>query len=80
MKFYFRLLLLALTPFFLFTCEDPVTLDSRFEAPELVVEAWINNQRFYRVRAGLYRSMALAEDALSQLEKNGYPDGFVVAR
>ena len=43
MKSYFRLLLLSFTPFFLFTCEDPVTLDSRFEAPELVVEAWVNN-------------------------------------
>ncbi|MFK8164692.1 MAG: DUF4249 family protein [Lewinella sp.] len=43
MKLYFRLLLLALTPLFLFTCEDPVTLDSRFEGPELVVDAWVNN-------------------------------------
>lgn len=25
-------------------CEDPVTLDSRFQAPELVVEAWLNDQ------------------------------------
>lgn len=39
----FQLLLLAITPFLLFTCEDPVTLDSRFVGPELVVEAWVNN-------------------------------------
>jgi hypothetical protein len=43
MKSYFSLLLTALTAFFLFSCEDPVTLDSRFESPELVVEAWVNN-------------------------------------
>lgn len=27
----------------LYNCEDPVTLDSRFQDPELVVEAWLNN-------------------------------------
>jgi hypothetical protein len=43
MKVIFKLSLLALIPFFLFTCEDPVTLDSRFEGAELVVEAWVNN-------------------------------------
>lgn len=38
-----RLLLLALLTSFLYSCKDPVTLDTRFEAPELVVEAWVNN-------------------------------------
>lgn len=40
MKKYFILPLLALI---LFNCEDPVVLDSRFQAPQLVVEAWLNN-------------------------------------
>jgi len=36
--------LFLLLPFLaLFSCEDPVTLDSRFVGPELVVEAWLNN-------------------------------------
>lgn len=43
MKFQFRFLLLVLTSFLLYNCEDPVELESRFEAPELVVEAWVNN-------------------------------------
>lgn len=40
MKKYLLLSLLALV---LFNCEDPVVLDSRFQAPQLVVEAWLNN-------------------------------------
>lgn len=42
-KLTFRLLLLPLAAVFLYSCEDPVTLETRFEAPELVVEAWLNN-------------------------------------
>jgi hypothetical protein len=42
-KISFRLLLFPLTALFLYSCEDPVTLDSRFQDPELVVEAWLNN-------------------------------------
>ncbi len=38
-----QLLLLTLLGLALWRCEDPVTLDSRFVGPELVVEAWINN-------------------------------------
>jgi len=36
-------LFLPILAFFLVSCEDPVTLDSRFERPELVVDAWLNN-------------------------------------
>ena len=36
-------LLLLLFAVFLFSCEDPVTLDSRFQEPELVVDAWLTN-------------------------------------
>ena len=45
-----------------------------------VVEGWVNGQKFYRVRVGLYPSMALATDGLLQIETNGYPRGFIVAR
>ena len=45
-----------------------------------VAEGWVNGQKFYRVRAGLYTSMALAGDALRQFETNGYPSSFIVAQ
>ncbi len=45
-----------------------------------VAEGWVNGQRFYRVRVGLYRSMASASDGLLLLETNGYPNGFIVAK
>lgn len=45
-----------------------------------VAEGWVNGQKFYRVRVGLYNSMALADDALRQFETNGYPNCFIVAR
>ena len=45
-----------------------------------VAEGWVNGQKFYRVRVGLYASMALAADALRQLETVGYPSSFVVAQ
>ncbi len=45
-----------------------------------VAEGWVNGQKFYRVRVGLYASMALADNALMQLEANGYPRSFIVAK
>lgn len=39
-----RLLTLLLLTILLFHCEDPVELPSRFESPELVVEAWLSNE------------------------------------
>ncbi|TXF89207.1 DUF4249 domain-containing protein [Neolewinella aurantiaca] len=38
-----RFLLLCFLGFSFYNCEDPVTLDSRFVEPQLVVEAWLNN-------------------------------------
>lgn len=38
-----KFLLLPLLALLLANCEDPVTLDSRFQGPELVVDAWLNN-------------------------------------
>jgi hypothetical protein len=35
--------LFTLATLLLYSCEDPITLDSRFQAPELVVEAWLND-------------------------------------
>lgn len=45
-----------------------------------VVEGWVNDQKFYRVRVGLYDSMALAGAALAQIEANGYANSFIVAK
>lgn len=45
-----------------------------------VAEGWVNGQKFYRVRVGLYASMARATDALHHFEQNGYTNCFVVAR
>jgi len=45
-----------------------------------VVEAWVNGQKFYRVRVGLYDNMALAAQALLDIEANGFPSSFIVAR
>ena len=45
-----------------------------------VAEGWVNGQKFYRVRVGLHASMALADAALKQIEANGYPSSFIVAR
>lgn len=54
-------------------------LKSRYGSSS-VAEGWVNGQRFYRVRVGLYGSMALAIDGLQQIETNGYPRSFIVAR
>jgi rare lipoprotein A len=45
-----------------------------------VAEGWVNGRKFYRVRAGLYDTMALAADGLLRMEANGFPDSFIVAR
>jgi rare lipoprotein A len=45
-----------------------------------VAEGWVNGQKFYRVRVGLYASMALADEALLRFEANGYPSSFIVAQ
>jgi len=45
-----------------------------------VAEGWVNGQKFYRVRVGLYASMALADKTLLQIEANGYPSSFIVAQ
>jgi rare lipoprotein A len=54
-------------------------LKSRYGS-SAVAEGWVNGQRFYRVRVGLYGSMALATDGLLKIETNGYPNSFIVAR
>lgn len=54
-------------------------LKSRYGS-SAVAEGWVNGQRFYRVRVGLYGSMALATDGLQQIETKGYPNSFIVAR
>ena len=56
-----------------------VRLKSQYGSSALV-EGWVNGQKFYRVRVGLYASMALAGDALMQIETNGYPSSFIVAQ
>jgi rare lipoprotein A len=45
-----------------------------------VVEAWVDGQKFFRVRVGLYNSMNLALEGLASLEQNGYSFSFIVAR
>ncbi len=45
-----------------------------------VVEAWVSGRKFYRVRVGLYRSLADADEARKTFEFNGYPNSFVVAK
>lgn len=44
MKTISKLSLLALLALTLFNCEDLIELDSRFEGPQLVVDAWLNNR------------------------------------
>jgi rare lipoprotein A len=45
-----------------------------------VVAGWVNGQKFYRVRVGLYNSMAMASEGLLNIESNGYPSSFIVAQ
>jgi rare lipoprotein A len=44
-----------------------------------VHEGWVGGQRFYRVRAGRYPNLEVAEAARLSFEANGYPNSFVVA-
>ncbi|ORJ59075.1 septal ring lytic transglycosylase RlpA family protein [Geothermobacter hydrogeniphilus] len=44
-----------------------------------VAEGWVSGQRFYRVRAGRYRSLEAAEAARVRLAGQGYAGAFVVA-
>ncbi len=46
----------------------------------VVVEALVDGRIFYRVRVGLYNSLAQANDALMKIEANGYPNSLIVAR
>lgn len=45
-----------------------------------VVEGWVAGQKFYRVRVGLYPSLAKAEEALRQFEQGGFARCFIVAQ
>lgn len=45
-----------------------------------VVEGWVNGQKFYRVRVGLYHTLGHAAEALLGFERNGYPSSFIVAK
>jgi rare lipoprotein A len=45
-----------------------------------VAEGWVDGQKFYRVRVGLYNTIALADEALLKFEANGYPNSFIVAQ
>jgi len=44
-----------------------------------VAEGWVNGQKFFRVRAGHYRSLEAAETARETMTVEGYPGAFVVA-
>jgi rare lipoprotein A len=45
-----------------------------------VAEGWVEGQKFYRVRVGLFTTLDLAETALRQLEGSGFPSSFVIAK
>lgn len=45
-----------------------------------VVAGWVNGQKFYRVRVGLFNAMAKASQGLLEIEANGYPNSFIVAQ
>jgi rare lipoprotein A len=45
-----------------------------------VATGWVNGQKFYRVRVGLYNAMADASKGLLEVEANGYPSSFIVAQ
>lgn len=45
-----------------------------------VVEGWVNGRKFYRVRVGVYASMAMATESLQGIEASGYPSSFIVAQ
>lgn len=41
---YIKISLFLFLALLAFSCEDPVTLESRFEGPQLVIDAWLTNQ------------------------------------
>lgn len=45
-----------------------------------VVEGWVDGQKFHRVRVGLYKTMADAEQARRAFERGEFPNCFVVAK
>ena len=45
-----------------------------------VVEGWVDGQKFHRVRVGLYKTMADAEQSRRDFERGEFPNGFVVAK
>jgi rare lipoprotein A len=45
-----------------------------------VATGWVNGQKFYRVRVGLFNAMAKAYTGLLEIEVNGYPNSFIVAQ
>jgi len=45
-----------------------------------VTEGWVNGQKFYRVRVGLFKTLALADQAQLRIEGDGYVNSFVVAK
>jgi len=45
-----------------------------------VAEGWVNGQKFYRVRVGLYPSIAMATEGLQGIESSGYPSSFIVGQ
>lgn len=63
--------------------ENAYRLASKLESlygASSVAEGWVDGRKFYRVRVGLYQSMALAADALVRLQGDGYSSIFVVAK
>jgi len=44
-----------------------------------IQQGWVNGVLYHRVRAGLYVSLQLAEDAKNHFASSGYPNSFVVA-
>jgi rare lipoprotein A len=45
-----------------------------------IVEGWVAGKKYYRVRVGLYRTMAEAVNAETEFEGKGFRNSFVVAR
>jgi len=45
-----------------------------------VAEGWVDGQKFHRVRVGLYKTMAEAEQACREFERGEFPRCFVVAK
>lgn len=54
-------------------------LQEQYDAA-FVVEGWVDGQKFHRVRVGLYKTMAEAEQACNEFERGEFPNCFVVAK